>query len=409
MILNLFLGAVIGVASLVGAANAVISGADKKPVVIGYYPNWSDRFTVTKIDFSKFTHIHYAFAIMANGPVPVWGNPQKANAQLTKLVTMAHKHKVKVLPSIGGWTGSITFSSTAKSQKSRKEFIDWNISVMKRYKTDGIDIDWEYPGRQGEGCNEVNEEHDVKNFLTLLKELRQAMDGEFGVGKKEISAAVYIHPFNSSVPEMAKILDRANIMTYDINGPWSLRTGANAPLYAPRGQDSVDSSVNAWIEAGMPRHKIAVGLALYGRSAIAKVNMLRTKKINQNQVQGQISQGDKTDVFFQSSFCPLIPGGLSGTWRFHSLLSQHVLKSPLEANKPWARVWDAVTSTPWLFNSKTKIFISYDDPRSLALKTCYALQKNLAGVMIWSIDQDSKGNDLLNAIHNSIKTTNASC
>lgn len=137
--------------------------------------------------------------------------------------------------------------------------------------------------------------------------------------------------------------------------------------------------------------------------------MLVTKKINQNQVQGEIPQGDKTDVFFQSPLCPLSPGGLSGTWRFHNLLSQHILKSPLEANKPWVRVWDAVTSTPWLFNPKTKVFISYDDPQSLALKTCYVRQKDLAGVMIRSIDQDSKENDLLNAIHNSIMATNAPC
>ncbi|CEI98458.1 hypothetical protein RMCBS344292_12566 [Rhizopus microsporus] len=110
-------------------------------------------------------------------------------------------------------------------------------------------------------------------------------------------------------------------MAYDMNGPWSLQAGANAPLYAPRSQDSVDSSVNAWIEADMPRHKITVGLAFYGRSVIAKVNMLMTKKINQNQVQDEIPQGDKTDVFFQSPLCPLSPGGLSGTWRFHNMLS----------------------------------------------------------------------------------------
>lgn len=74
-------------------------------------------FLVTKIDFSKFTHIHYAFAIIVNGSVPAWENPQKANAQLTKLVTMAHKHKVKVLLSIGGWAGSIT--SRYKNKKAK--------------------------------------------------------------------------------------------------------------------------------------------------------------------------------------------------------------------------------------------------------------------------------------------------
>lgn len=132
----------------------------------------SHVFIVAKIDFSKYTHIQYAFALMVNGSIPIWQNPQMANAQLTKLVTMAHKHNVKVLVSCGGWTGSQTFrymetikhyrsywhmyiSSMAKTRKSRKEFIDWNIKVMKRYivafvyclltytcryKTDGVDI-----------------------------------------------------------------------------------------------------------------------------------------------------------------------------------------------------------------------------------------------------------------------------
>lgn len=89
---------------------------------------------------------------------------------------------------------------------------------------------------------------------------------------------------------------------------------------------------------------------------------------------------------------------MSGIWTFGNLLAEGVLATPLTAKAPWVRFWDEGSETPWLFNPKTKVFISYDDPKSIGLKVAEAKAMGLAGVMIWSVEKDSNKNDLLNAV-----------
>lgn len=56
------------------------------------------------------------------------------------------KPSLKCFISVGGWgAGGKVFSDMAKSDGSRKAFIDSVIGFMKKYNFDGIDIDWEYP------------------------------------------------------------------------------------------------------------------------------------------------------------------------------------------------------------------------------------------------------------------------
>ncbi|KAJ1954083.1 hypothetical protein GGI12_005874, partial [Dipsacomyces acuminosporus] len=87
----------------------------------------------------------------------------------------------------------------------------------------------------------------------------------------------------------------------------------------------------------------------------------------------------------------------SGTWQWKHLRDQGVLTSPTTAAAPWVRQWDPVSQTPWLFNTNSKIFISYDDPQSLKIKVDYAASKGLAGVMVWSVNMDHNG-ELLNVV-----------
>lgn len=74
--------------------------------------------------------------------------------------------------------------------------------------------------RQGAGCNVVDETNDAPNYLTLLQELRAALDSNFGAGTKEITLAVRVQPFDVSggfVTDMsayAKVVTRFNIMAY---------------------------------------------------------------------------------------------------------------------------------------------------------------------------------------------------
>ncbi|KAI8987339.1 glycoside hydrolase superfamily [Mycotypha africana] len=384
-------------------------------VVVGYFPNWLyDRYPVSKIDFKSYTHIHYAFAIMVNGSVPSFPDPKFSSTQLKELVNTAHQANCKVLISVGGWSGSISFSKMAASKSSRKQFIDWNLQQIETYGTDGVDIDWEYPGRQGAGCNQVDAAKDVQNFLSLLKELRKATDKKFGKGKKEISMAGYVKAFETDkgpsssalVKSIGEQLDRVNIMTYDINGAWNPKTGPNSPLYASTTESgsnglSFQSAIDYWVQNGVPSSKLTGGLAFYGRSTTAKVDMRKSRLLYQDQVSGTVPQGDSFDAVWQDPYCAQEPAGYSGIWRFGSLISQGVLSTPMKAKAPWIRTWDNATMTPWVFNPQTKAFISYDDPQSIKAKVDYAKKKGIAGVMIWSIDQDSDKGDLLKAVKGS--------
>lgn len=69
--------------------------------------------------------------------------------------------------------------------------------------------------------------------------------------------------------------------------------------------------------------------------------------------------------------------------------SQGVLTGPTTAAAPWIRNFDPITQTPWLYNPNTKVYISYDDPISVGVKTQHVLDKDLAGLFVWSLEQDN--------------------
>lgn len=56
----------------------------------------------------------------------------------------------------------------------------------------------------------------------------------------------------------------------------------------------------------------------------------------------------------------------------------------------WVRYWDQTALVPYLYNQNTRQFISYDDEESINLKVNYALQRELGGVMIWELSEDSR-------------------
>ena len=55
------------------------------------------------------------------------------------------------------------------------------------------------------------------------------------------------------------------------------------------------------------------------------------------------------------------------------------------------RYWDATAKAPYLYNADKRIFVSYEDPESLALKCDYILKNKLAGIMFWEYSGDPKG------------------
>ncbi|KAI8575804.1 hypothetical protein K450DRAFT_284029 [Umbelopsis ramanniana AG] len=360
-------------------------------MVVGYFPNWLyANYPVEKIPVNKYTHINYAFAILnKDDMVPAFTDDWAVESSLPKLVNNTHTVGSKVLLSVGGWTGSIKFSKMVAKAENRKKFIDWNLNFISKYNTDGVDIDWEYPGRQAAGCNEFDAKNDASNFLILLKELRAALDKKFPKQHKEITMAVHVYPFQTekgymeSVKDFVPFFDHINIMSYDINGAWGTTTGPNAPLYHEEGkgeQVSFASSIKNWIDAGVPAAKINAGLAYYGRSIKTAEDMKDNQYVSS--VKGA-PKGDSDDAYWQDPSCNAEEGGFSGIWKYTNLRSQGILDKDGKPGAGYTKHWDPISSTPWLFNEMTKTYISYEDKDSLMHKVELALCLDIGGVMAW--------------------------
>ncbi|KAJ1896384.1 hypothetical protein LPJ66_004023 [Kickxella alabastrina] len=386
---------------LLSAAMAVLSTATTVVVqgyIIGYYPLWQAT-NIVGLDFSKYTHINMAFGIPNDdGSITYDGI-----ATLESDVAAIQAKNTKALLSVGGWSGSSKISTILKDNTTRSAFLTAMVDFIKTYNLDGIDIDWEYPGRLGNACNAFDEANDTPNFLTFLQDLRAELDSQFGDRIKLITMAVYVEPFHingvpSDVTEFAKVVDFANLMQYDINGAWNPETGPNGPFDFEQGKGtpfSFVSAIDAWTGNGWPANQLTGGVAFYGRSTTATVDMTLDPE-NQYQAQSKVVPlGDSDDA----EWLDVCAGAtsVSGNWKWKNLRSQGVLTDPETAALPWVRHWDPISQTPWLFNPETNIFISYDDPKSIKIKMDYAQSKGLAGVMSWSMEMDYS-NELLDPV-----------
>lgn len=62
-------------------------------------------------------------------------------------------------------------------------------------------------------------------------------------------------------------------MTYDLHGSWDETIGINAPMYESSAdvtekekQLNVNASIHYWLQEGVPKEKIILGIPLYGRT-----------------------------------------------------------------------------------------------------------------------------------------------
>ncbi|GIX82465.1 acidic mammalian chitinase [Caerostris extrusa] len=136
----------------------------------------------------------------------------------------------KFLLAIGGWSfGTQRFKEMASNRYNRQLFVFSAIRYLRDRNFDGLDLDWEFP-RGGD---------DKKNFVLVLKELREAFEEEAKDKKMPrllltiaVSAGSETIRSGYDVPAVAAYCDFINIMSYDFHGKWESQTGHNSPLYA---------------------------------------------------------------------------------------------------------------------------------------------------------------------------------
>ncbi len=347
----------------------LLAGANQ-PQVIAYVFPQNRVLTPIEIAARKVTRINYAFANIRNGEI-VEGFPHDAEnfAVLNSLKTA--NPGLQILVSVGGWTWSGGFSDMALTPASRHKFVTSAVRFVEKYKLDGVDVDWEYPGAPGIGNRFRLEDSD--NYTALMHDLRSTLDDAQQRWHRPLLTSVAAGAnldflAHTNMRSVANLVDSVNLMSYDYSeSSSSPLTGHHAPLLAnpaaPK-QISVDVSVRAFLAAGVPAPKLVLGVPFYGH---AWADVSRTNN-------GLFQTGKPSNI--QADY-RTIAG---------SLLSSG-----------YTRYWDPAACAPYLYNASKRVFISYEDPESVTLKANYALRHNLAGLMFWEYGGDFNG-ALLDAI-----------
>ncbi|MFA6277985.1 MAG: glycoside hydrolase family 18 protein [Pedobacter sp.] len=362
---------------LIVAVLSAMKSADKKPVVIGYVTGYSGLINTDEIAAEKLTHINYAFVNVKNNQAYL--DDEKRDAEnFKRLNTLKLKNpNLQLLISIGGWSWSENFSNAVLTDSLRKRFAKSAVDIIRKYNLDGVDIDWEYPGMQGEEGN-VYRPEDKENFTLMFEAIRKELDVlEKETGKKKLlTTATGGFPYfltNTEMGKAQKYLDYINLMTYDYYS--SKQAGHHTNLYNSKPyltDNSADKAIQAYINAGVPSSKIVLGIAFYGRNL----------KLNSN------AQKGLGDTILSSA------NSYGNGYTF--------LKDSLINKKGFIEYKDEDAKAPFLFNPTTKQYISYDNEWSVANKCDYVLKNKLGGVMFWEYNSDKKGY-LLDQITKSFK------
>ena len=86
------------------------------------------------------------------------------------------------------------------------------------------------------------------------------------------------------------------------------------------------------------------------------------------------------------------------TGKFKKGVNYKNFSRELSPSNGFVLYWDDVTKAPYAYNAKEKLFVTYDDKRSLELKTKYVIAQKLNGIMFWEITQDTYSDGLLHTI-----------
>jgi chitinase len=403
---------------------------DSKPgkILGGYFEEWSiyyAGYNIANLEENgvadKLTHLIYAFADLTATPTPActfadtWADyqspylpsvsgvaypgPLYGNFAAIQQLKKLHP-KLKVLMSIGGASAPNTaaFVTAASTDAGRKAlasscinlFVKGNIAagITAPGLFDGFNIDWEFPTAT-----------DKPHFTALLAEFRTQLD-ELGktTGKQYVmsfdgpaGAQNYV---NIDLKDAADQVDFITIDGYNYAGSWDTQTNDASPLFDSKqdplyGQGlDIDSTVDAYLKAGVPPQKYTMGVPLYGAgwTGVPNVNHgLYQNSTGPSPVPLASGTGLCTDLSGNTPGCDVLLTPGTATYSTLANLAANGYSSWFDAQRIAVSLYDPTSET----------FYTYDNPESAFLKMLYVDVKvpgGLGGAYVWAVkDDDANG------------------
>ena len=173
--------------------------------------------------------------------------------------------------------------------------------------------------------------------------------------------------------DVMSLVDRVNLMTYDLVSAYSTITGHHTPLYSTESQRvSADHATRYLLSKGVDPGKIVIGAAFYARVW-----------------EDVDAEEDDNPLYRKARFKEYVE------FKHHSKYFQ----------KDFIMRWDSEAQAPFAYNSIDRVFATFDDRRSVRLKVEYVIDHGLGGIMFWQLGHDTYRDGLLAEI-TQVKNTN---
>ncbi|XP_045466224.1 acidic mammalian chitinase-like isoform X2 [Harmonia axyridis] len=332
---------------------------DSKRVVCYYsFPSSYYSLQPVNINTSLCTHILVGFLTVNDSVIVI----SKEQEKIMKEVVILKKTNanLKIMLSVGGGGGTFGFPEMVQTSENRAKFIQSIQHIVEHLDLDGVDLDWEFP-------NDLFNNEKV-NFIHLLQDIRQNINNSM---KKylisvAVAAPITIVEVSYNIPEINRLVDFVNIMSYDYNfyswlTPW---TGMNAPLYARSNEffyfatQNINYTSNYWVRKGLNKEKINIGLPVYAHTY-------------------KLKSAEKTYLG-----APAIGNGVlgvGGSAKYGAICE--FMKS-----QNLTPVFDKETKSPYVTNGTE--WVSFENEESIKYKTEFVLDNGFGGVMVFSLNSD---------------------
>jgi len=322
-------------------------------MIIAAYLQESNVLNFRQSDKERLTHVNFAFALVKDGrgSVDHWINKEGVRKFIKE------KGHLKVILSVGGW-GAGGFSPAVSTAEGRELLAQTLVDINNDYGFDGIDMDWEYP------CDDIADieasSDDKVNYTLFMELLRQKLGND-----KILSMAaggMQRCVDNLELDKLMKVMNFINLMTYDMC-PWD-KVGYHTSLFSTEEcPNSGDAVARMYETAGVKRSQLVLGAAFYAR-------------IYPN-VDGLGCEVNGAPLF-----------GEGGYTKLQTRIGMD--ESGYE--------YDEKAEAPYIYDTHTREFITFDNPRSLMEKMKYVKSTGLGGIMYWEYSHDDDKSTLLKAM-----------